>query len=245
MYYQPKIDLRTMRPDGAEALVRWQHPREGLIPPDEFIPLAERSGLIRPLSLWVLEAALRQCRTWHQAESPLPVAVNLTPGNLEDEHLVANLVNLLEVAGAPAAWLTVEITEGAMITNPARVTDVLRRMHEIGVKISIDDFGTGYSSLGYLKELPVDEVKVDQLFVKNMAVARSDARIVRSVIDLGHDLGVRVVAEGVEGQASLDLLASWGCDSAQGYYFSRPLPTPDFMTWMASAKNRLDLGSGL
>jgi EAL domain-containing protein (putative c-di-GMP-specific phosphodiesterase class I) len=243
LHYQPKIDLRTMQLDGAEALARWQHPREGLIPPKNFIPLAERTGLIGPLSLWTLEAALQQCQAWHEADLPLPVAVNLAPENLRDEQLVETMVRLLELVGAPPSWLTVEMTEGALMTNPAAAKSVLSRVHEIGVKIAIDDFGTGYSSLGHLKELPVDEVKVDQTFVKDMAVDKQDARIVRSVIDLGHDLGMRVVAEGVEGQASLDLLASWGCDFAQGFYFTRPLPAPDFIAWMVSANKSCNLGS--
>jgi len=235
LHFQPKVDLKTMRPDGAEALVRWQHPREGLIPPDDFIPLAERSGLMKPLSLWVLEAALQQCRAWHQADLMLPVAVNLAPDDLQNEHLVETMVRLLELADVPPAWLTVEVTEGAVMTKPARAKDVLRRLREMGVKVAIDDFGTGYSSLGYLKELPVDEVKVDQTFVKDMAVDQRDARIVRSVIDLGHALGMQVVAEGVEDNTSLDLLTSWGCDFAQGYYVSRPLTAPEIMTWAESA----------
>jgi EAL domain-containing protein (putative c-di-GMP-specific phosphodiesterase class I) len=243
LYYQPKVDLRTMQLNGAEALVRWQHPSKGLIPPAEFIPLAERTGLIRPLGLWVLEAALQQCHAWHRREQPLHVAVNLAAGNL-DEDLVGAMARLLKQVTAPPGWLTVEVTERAMMLDPARARDVLDGVHELGVMIAIDNFGTGYSSLTHMTELPVDEVKVDQRFVNNMAVSKKDGCIVRSLIDLGHSLGLRVVAEGVENQASLDLLASWGCDGAQGYYFSRPLRAPDFLTWRpTSPESRGDIGT--
>jgi EAL domain-containing protein (putative c-di-GMP-specific phosphodiesterase class I) len=233
LHYQPQFDLGAMRVHGAEALVRWQHPQEGLIPAAAFLPLAERTGLIRPLSLWALEAVLRQCRDWQQTGLFPQVAVNLASDNLRDEQLTETMVRLLE-AVAPPAWLTVEVTEGAVMGDPARAKAMLGRLHEMGVRIAIDDLGTGCSSLGYLNELPVDELKVDRVFVKNMAANQPDARIVRSVIDLGHNLGMRVAAEGVEDQTSLDLLTSWGCDFAQGYYFSRPLAVPDFVTWMVA-----------
>jgi len=234
LHYQPKVDLATMRPAGAEALVRWLHPREGLIPPLEFIPLAEHTGLIRPLGLWVLNAALRQCRTWRRSGMNLNVAVNLGAESFQDPDLVATITRLLESSDSLPSWLTLEITESALMAEPARAMRVLGQIHEVGIKMSIDDFGTGYSSLAYLKDLPVDEVKVDRTFVKGMATDGKDAHIVRSVIALGHGLGLRVVAEGIEDRGTAELLASMGCDSAQGYYFSRPLPPESFTGWMSA-----------
>ena len=238
LHYQPKIDLKTMRVSGVEALTRWQHPREGLLPPAEFIPLAEHTGLIKPLGLWALHTALLQCQAWHRLGVNLNVAVNLAPQSLQDEQLEESILTLLKSSDALSQWLTLEVTERAVMTNPARAKAILSRLHEIGVRISIDDFGTGYSSLAYLTEFPVDEVKVDQSFVKEMVVNERDACIVRAVIDLGHNLGLRVVAEGVEDRASLELLASWGCDLAQGFYVSRPLPPAELNDWMGTSTKK-------
>jgi diguanylate cyclase (GGDEF)-like protein len=235
LHYQPKIDLRTMRIRGAEALVRWLHPREGLIPPKDFIPLAEHTGLIKPLGLWTLHTALLQCRSWHQAGLDLNVAVNLAPENLQDGPLLKTVFDLLAESHSRPEWLTVELTETSVMTDPTRMRIVLKRLHDLGVQISIDDFGTGYSSLAYLKDLPVHEVKVDRSFVKDLTVNARNACIVRTVINLGHDLGLRVVAEGVEDQKSMSLLALWGCDLAQGYHISRPLSSVDFMSWMTAS----------
>ena len=221
-----------MRPAGAEALVRWRHPELGLIPPGEFIPLAEHTGLIKPLGLWTLTAAMHQIDAWRRSGQDVKVAVNLGTESLQDEDLAGTVARALEESGTPASWLTLEITESAMMADPTRAMRVLSEVHDLGVRVSIDDFGTGYSSLGYLKGLPVDEVKVDQSFVKEMASDRQDACIVRSVIDLGHNLGLRVVAEGIEDRATAELLAVWGCDYGQGYYFSRPLDPDDFAAWV-------------
>jgi EAL domain-containing protein (putative c-di-GMP-specific phosphodiesterase class I) len=234
VYYHPKIDLKTMRAAGAEALVRWQHPAEGLIVPADFVPLAERTGLIRPLGLWVLEAALQQCRAWRQAELPLDVSVNLAADHVHDEQLSNMMARLLDQTAATPGWLTVEVTEGAIMADSARAKVMLGRLHDIGVKIAIDDFGTGRSSLAWLKRLPVDELKVDRSFVTHMCADRQGARLVKVLIDMSHSLGLRVVAEGVEDAASLDLLASWGCDDAQGYHFSRALSAADFQTSVAT-----------
>ncbi len=239
MHYQPKVDLKTRRVVGAEALVRWQHPRDGLVPPVEFIPIAEHTGLIRPLGLWTLNTALLQCRVWHQKGLELNVAVNLAPDNLQDEALFDTIVKLLGGSDALPHWLTVEVTESAVMDDPARAKTVLTRLHELGVRIAIDDFGTGYSSLAYLKELPVDEVKVDRSFVREMAVNERDACIVRAVIDLGHNLGLRVVAEGVEDRETVDLLTSLGCDLVQGFYYSPPLPPADFISWVTTPHDDL------
>ncbi len=226
-----------MRVGGVEALIRWMHPREGLLSPDQFMPMAEETGLIRPLGRWVLEAAILQCRAWHDAGLDPNVAVNLSPENLHDDQLAGTIRSLLEASQGSPRWLTVEVTETAMMQRPDRARKVLEELHEMGVRISIDDFGTGYSSLAYLKELPVDEVKVDRSFVMDMMTNRRDSCIVQAVIDLGHNLGLEVVAEGVEDRASLEQLASWGCDSAQGYYFSRPLPPTDFAAWLAAGRS--------
>jgi diguanylate cyclase (GGDEF)-like protein/PAS domain S-box-containing protein len=233
LHYQPKVDLATGEVAGFEALVRWLHPREGLIPPEQFIPMAEETGMIRPMGLWTLKAAIRQCRAWHDVGLDVNVAVNLSADNLLDERLTETVRKLLEGAQVHSRWLTIEVTETAMMNRPEDARRILASLHELGARISIDDFGTGYSSLAYLKDLPVDEVKVDRSFVKDMMVDNRAACIVRTVIDLGHNLGLKVVAEGVEDPASLERLVSWGCDLAQGYYLSRPLPAPDIATWLA------------
>ncbi len=240
LHYQPKVDLRTGRVLGAEALVRWQHPRDGLIPPDLFIPLAEQTGLIRPLGLWVLDAALARCAEWSKAGLDLSVAVNLAADSLQDPRLDEMVAAMLRRAGVAPGRLTLEVTESAMMADPARAKEVLGRIHEAGVRVAIDDFGTGYSSLAYLKDLPVDEVKIDQKFVSGMRGNQKDACIVRSVVDLGHNFGLRVVAEGAEDRESSDLLASWGCDVAQGYFFSRPLPPCDLRAWLTERGGRLE-----
>jgi diguanylate cyclase (GGDEF)-like protein/PAS domain S-box-containing protein len=245
LHYQPKVDLRNGRVLGAEALVRWQHPRDGLIPPDLFIPLAEQTGLIRPLGLWVLDSALSRCAEWSRAGLDLCVAVNLAADSLQDPRLDETIAAMLRRSGLSPDRLTLEVTESAMMADPARAKEILGRIHEAGVRVSIDDFGTGYSSLAYLKDLPVDEVKIDQKFVRGMRVSGKDACIVRSVIDLGHNFGLRVVAEGAEDQESSDLLASWGCDVAQGYFFSRPLPPTDLRDWLTERGGSLETMTSL
>ena len=238
LYHQPKIDLATGRVSGTEALVRWDHPRDGLIPPAEFIPLAEQTGLIRPLCLWVLGTALRHCAGWHAAGFKIGVAVNLAADNLQDPCLCPSLAALLTDLHLPPWCLTVEITESTMMADPFRSRAIIGWLHEACVRVAIDDFGTGYSSLAYLKDLPVDEVKIDRMFVKDMTHDRQAACITRAVIDLGHNLGQCVVAEGIEDQATQDLLASYGCDMAQGYHFCRPIAADDFLAWMSRTPGR-------
>ena len=245
LHYQPKVDLRTGRVVGAEALVRWQHPRDGLIAPDLFIPLAEQTGLIRPLGLWVLNTALARCAEWSRGGLDLSVAVNLAAESLQDPRLDETIAAMLSRAGVAPERLTLEVTESAMMADPARSMEVLGRIHEMGVRISIDDFGTGYSSLAYLKDLPVHEVKIDQKFVRGMLNNQKDACIVRSVIDLGHNFGLRVVAEGAEDQESSDLLTSWGCDVAQGYFFSRPLSPTNLRAWLTEQGANLETMTSL
>jgi diguanylate cyclase (GGDEF)-like protein len=221
--YQPKVDVRDGAIVGAEALARWVHPARGFVPPDEFIPIAEHTGLLRPLTLLVLEAAIEECARWRAGGHPISVAVNLSVRNLVDAELPDDIARLLARYGLPAHALELEITESALVADPGRTYAVLHRLHELGLGISIDDFGTGYSSLSYLRRMPVDEVKIDKSFVIGMATDENDALIVRSTIDLCINLGLRVVAEGVETPEIWEQLANLGCHVAQGFYFGRPV----------------------
>jgi diguanylate cyclase (GGDEF)-like protein len=224
LYYQPKADLRTGRIMGVEALARWDHPEFGIVGPAEFVPIAEQTGLITPLTSFVLDAALRQARAWRDAGLELSVAVNLSARSFLDTQLAVEIPRLLARWGVEAELLELEITESMLMTDPARAEATLDRLSQIGLTLSVDDFGTGYSSLANLKRLPVDVIKIDKSFVIEMAVDASDAAIVRSTIDLAHNLGLRVVAEGVESEDAWRHLEALGCDFAQGYYLSRPLP---------------------
>ncbi|HVC07365.1 MAG TPA: EAL domain-containing protein [Solirubrobacterales bacterium] len=234
LHYQPKLDLKSGKVIGAEALIRWQHPTRGLIPPDEFVPMAERTGLIRPLSRFVLNAALAQCREWRDSGHDLKVAVNLSARNLLDPDLPEDVSRLLAKWGVQPGLLELEITESTIMVDPARAMEVLRRLHTMGIALSIDDFGTGYSSLAYLKELPVDELKIDRTFVATMATNKGDAFIVRSTIELAHNLSLQVVAEGVEDEHTMSELTELGCNVAQGFHLSRPLPPQEFASWLAT-----------
>ena len=233
LYYQPKLNYRTGRVTGVEALVRWPHPQLGLLAPAQFIPLAEQMGLIKPLSHCVLNLALRQCRAWYDTGLVLPVAVNLSLRDLHDARLPEQIGQLLETWALPPALLHVEITEDAAMADPDRTLGVLTWLRGRGVHLAIDDFGTGQSSLAQLKRLPVDQLKIDQSFVREMTVNENDAVLVRSIIDLGHNLGLTVVAEGVEDAATATLLTSLGCDEGQGFYLSHPVPPDLLVTWLA------------
>jgi diguanylate cyclase (GGDEF)-like protein len=227
LFYQPKVSLSSGRIIGVETLVRWQHPVRGLLPPSEFVPFAERTGLIRPLSRYLLEGAIRQCSVWQTAAIEIDVAVNLTMHDLVDPDLPTEVALLLAEAGLPPERLELEITESSIMGDPFRVRQALLRLSEMGVRIAIDDFGTGYSSLGFLKQLPVDALKIDRSFVRSMATDTNDATIVRSTIDLGRNLGLTVVAEGVETAETLERLKELGCDVAQGYFMGRPAPAEE------------------
>ncbi|MEW6353740.1 MAG: EAL domain-containing protein [Pseudomonadota bacterium] len=231
LHYQPQVDMRSGRVVNAEALVRWQHPQAGLMFPDKFILVAERTGLIKPLTAWVLDEALRQTAAWRGAGTPLSVAINLSASNLSEPQLCAHIAGRLRAWGTPPADLELEITESAIMIEPERALSVLTQMDEMGLRLSIDDFGTGYSSLAYLKKLPIDHIKIDKSFVMNMTADGNDAVIVRSTIDLAHNLGLKVIAEGVESQEVWDMLARYGCDMAQGYFISQPLAPADFAIW--------------
>ncbi len=235
LHYQPEIDVRGGRIDRVESLVRWPHPVRGLVPPDQFIPLAEEIGLITALTQWVLETALRQCQEWTRAGYRLGVAVNLSMRTLHDASFPDTVVWLLRRYEVDPALLTLEITESALMAKPAQAQAVLTRLAALGVHIAIDDFGTGYSSLAYLKHLPVDEIKIDRSFVRGMTADAKDTAIVASINSLSHHLGLRVVAEGVETATEWDILAALGCDLVQGYHVSRPLPAAHLEEWLASS----------
>jgi diguanylate cyclase len=231
LHYQPKVSLSTGEVVGAEALVRWSHPERGIVAPDDFIPLAEHTGLIGPLTLYVLDAALAQVRSWLDEGHRVPVAVNLSARNLLDQRLSDQIVELLATHRVRPDMLRLEVTESAIMTDPTRAQALLARLHKLGVAIAIDDFGAGYTSLAQLKTLPVTELKIDRSFVTTMDTDVANALIVRSVVDLGHNLGLTTIAEGVETQASMDTLTGYGCDIVQGYHLARPLAAADFLTW--------------
>jgi diguanylate cyclase (GGDEF)-like protein len=233
LHYQPKLDLRTGEVVGAEALVRWDSPELGRVSPGEFIPLAEQTSLIKPLTAWVVEEGLRQLVAWDKAGIHTHVSINLSARNLVDDKLPERLAELLAQGNVQPNRMMMEITESAVMANPERAAVVLERFREIGVELSIDDFGTGYSSLTYLRTLPARELKIDRSFVSEIDANEGNALITGAVIELAHGLGLEVVAEGVETEAELRRLLVLGCDLAQGYLISRPLPASDFATFLA------------
>jgi diguanylate cyclase (GGDEF)-like protein len=224
VYYQPQADVRSGEITSVEALVRWQHPEHGLLGPDAFVPLAEHIGLIRPLTVFVLGEALRQCQAWRRAGIDLGVSVNITGRDLLDHRLPLEVRNMLKRFEIEPEKLELEITEDTVLSDPLRAHEILTRLNELGVRLAIDDYGTGNSSLAYLKRLPVSVLKIDKSFVLNMSKNHDDAVIVRSTIDLGHNLGLRVIAEGVEDEQAWRTLADLECDVIQGYYLAKPSP---------------------
>jgi len=224
LHYQPKLSLASSRIEGVEALVRWNHPRLGMVAPDRFIPLAEQSGLIRDLTTWVLREAIATAAKWRRQGRRVSVAVNLSPLDLHDEELPSRITAWLQQAELPPAELELELTESAAMGDPARAAVVFEKLAAMGVRIAIDDFGTGMSSLSYLKRLPVDDIKIDRSFVTDMLRDEHNSVLVRSIIDLSHNLGRRVIAEGIEDGETLQRLRALGCDVAQGYFVGRPLP---------------------
>ncbi len=232
LHYQPKVDIQSGIVSGAEALIRWNHPEQGLIPPDRFIPLAERTGMIRPVTYWVIETAARQSKTWRDAGHPLRVSVNVSGRIFHDPEFVERVKNILQAAGTTARHLEIEITESILMSDIEHVSRVLEAVNRLGAHIAIDDFGTGYSSLAYLKKLPLGTLKIDKSFVLDMDKDENDAVIVRSTVDLAHNLGYQVVAEGIENQETWMLLKKLGCDGGQGFYISHPLPSDVFVQWL-------------
>ena len=221
--YQPKIDIRTRKLSGVEALVRWRGQSGRIIPPDAFIPLAENSGLIDDLTLWTIDRALRQRRAWQDKALDLRVAVNISAKNIHDHRLPDQLCDKCRELGVPPEAITIELTETASMWDVATLMEVLGRFRIKGFHLSIDDFGTGYSSIAQLVKLPFSELKVDKSFVSEMDRVRDAAIVAKAIIDLGHNLGLAVVAEGVEKESQLKMLAEYGCDMAQGFYFFRPM----------------------
>jgi diguanylate cyclase (GGDEF)-like protein len=239
VHYQPMLRVPDGHVLGVEALVRWQHPELGLLAPDEFVPVAEQTELIVPLTNYVLQTALNQCAAWARAGRELGTAVNLAVRNLLDPKLPEQVAEVLDAASVPAGRLTLEITESSVMVDPSRAIAVLQRLAHAGVRLSVDDFGTGHSSLAYLERLPVHEVKVDKSFVLGMAAHTRDAMIVQSIIELGHNLGLCVVAEGVEDRPTWDRLGEMGCDMAQGFLMGRPAPAADLARLLASSSSLL------
>lgn len=239
LHYQPKFDLASSSVTGVEALVRWMHPRHGLKFPDTFIPLAEQSGMMKALTLKVLQMALAQNHLWMADGMRLSVAVNISTVNLQDLNFPSEVQHLLDEHQVPAELLELEVTETAIMQNPLNAAENITRLSEMGVQVSIDDFGTGYSSMSYLKKLLVAKIKIDKSFVIEMDKNSNDAVIVRSTIDLGHNLGLKVVAEGVEDRQAWDQLKALGCDAAQGYYMSKPLPPEQFVDWLKSSSAQI------
>lgn len=234
LHYQPKIDLATGAVRGAEALTRWPSPARGWVPPDVFIAIAEQSDLIEPLSFWSVNTALRQCSLFRSKLECASVAVNLSANILHHPHLVETVARAMNIWGTQPGNLILEVTESAMMRDPAASLRTLQTLHDQGITVSIDDFGTGYSSLAYLKKLPIRELKIDKSFVINMHNDRDDESIVRAIVDLSHTLGVAVVAEGIENADTLDRLARMGCDYGQGYFIARPMPADAMLDWVAA-----------
>lgn len=232
LHYQPKIDLKTKQVIGVEALLRWTHPKWGFIPPDQFIGLAERTGLIKPLSEWVFNEAHRQGLAFHEMGIKLNIAINLSARNIQDPQMQAVIEEKIKRCGTGSGTLELEITENIIMDDPEGALEVMHQLRKLGITFTIDDFGTGHSSLSNLKKLPVSSLKIDRSFVMEMMSDKEDAVIVRSTIDLGHSLGLLVVAEGVENKETFEELMALGCDAAQGYYMCRPIPSEALITWL-------------
>jgi diguanylate cyclase (GGDEF)-like protein/PAS domain S-box-containing protein len=233
LVFQPLVSLRDRSLAGVEALVRWQHPQRGLVSPLDFVPFAEKTGLVQPLTKWVLASALKQAAAWHRGGHAIPVSVNISMRDLVDPGFPQLVSKLLRDAGAEPAWVRLEITESVIMSKPEQAISTLSQLRKLGVRLAVDDFGTGYSSLAYLDRLPVDEIKIDKSFVSAMAGEVSRTTIVRASIDLGHSLRLESVAEGVEDARTWDVLAALGCDMAQGYFMSPPLLAEEVLPWLA------------
>jgi EAL domain-containing protein (putative c-di-GMP-specific phosphodiesterase class I) len=233
LHYQPQVDLTSGKVFGVEALVRWQHPEKGLIPPGRFIPLAEETGLIRPLGEWVLKTACIQNVTWQQAGYPhLKMAVNLSGQQFGQPGFIDMIDQVLQETGLEPDYLELELTESTLLHGAHEVIANMLDIRVRGIHLSIDDFGTGYSSLSYLKHFPIDRLKIDRSFVRDININKDDAAIVEAIIAMGHSLGRRVLAEGVETEAELDFLRSRGCDEVQGFFYAKPLPPGELMCWL-------------
>jgi diguanylate cyclase (GGDEF)-like protein len=233
LFFQPKIELKTGRVTGAEVLLRWQHPTRGLLFPADFIPFAEKTGFIRRLTRWTLDHAIAQGALWQQAGNALGLAVNISADDVGDVRLDSRIASMLTRHQLPPALLTLELTESGFIEDPTRALRVLDSVAALGVSLSIDDFGTGYSSLSHLARMPVHEVKIDRSFVQGLDSDPEFAPVVQAAIDMGHGLGLKVVAEGIETEEAAVRLRKFGCDIAQGYWYAKPMPLAAFETWLA------------
>jgi len=237
LHYQPLVSLKTNQVIGVEALARWSPSELGPIPPDQFIPLAEQTGLIRPLTQWVIKTVCHQHEVWKEAGVTLPVSVNLSMTNLQEKQLPDQVAELVQAGRVPAGLLEFEVTESMIMVNPMRAVQVLTRLNTIGIPLAIDDFGTGYSSLGYLKKMPVQKIKIDKSFIVDGL--EDKGVIVESIIHLAHNLGLEVVAEGVEDQRTMDRLATFGCDAAQGYHIGYPIPAGELTSWLRESRREM------
>ncbi len=244
MYLQPKVRLSDGRVAGAEALIRWHHPTLGRLSPADFIPMVEKTVLLQPLTHWALNDVLRTWKRWSDDGIQIPVAVNVSPRTLLDQDLPDVVGHLLDRWNVPARFLRLELTESFLVADSGRSDSVLGRLSDVGIGLSIDDFGTGFSSLSYLKRLPIEEIKIDRSFVSNMLERAEDFAIVRATVELGRNLGLRVVAEGVQDRDTFDRLGDFGCDEAQGYYISKPLAPSEFSDWLAGREAKLDASDG-
>ena len=232
LHYQPKLHMSTGLMTRAEVLIRWRHPNRGLLPPGAFIPVAERTGLIKPMTDWIIDRMLRQCREWHDGGAPVHVAVNISAKSLQDQSLPIKLQAALDKWQIDPRFVKVEITESSIMADPAHALAITSMLQSMGVRLSLDDFGTGYSSLSNLRQLPVDELKIDKSFVMGMSASEADASIVRTMVDLAHSLGKQVCAEGVEDEQTFRRLGEMGCDLAQGYWICKPKPAAEFLQWL-------------
>jgi diguanylate cyclase len=236
LFYQPKVSIKTNELYGAEALARWYHPIHGFIAPDEFVPMAERTRMIKQLTQWVLKRAFKDCAMWHEQGLNIKISVNLSTRDLHDPDLPDLIAGIAASSGIKPEWIILEITESAVMNEPENALAIINRLHDMGYQFSIDDFGTGYSSLAYLKKLPLAELKIDKSFVMDLMNSDNDMAIVKAIINLAHNLGLSVTAEGVETQAVLTKLKEYNCDIVQGYYFSKPLSVKDFNDWVVQSK---------
>ena len=236
LYYQAKISVANNKLYGVEALVRWHHPIHGFISPDEFIPMAERTRMIKPLTKWVLKQAFQHCAEWHKAGFDLIVSVNLSAKDLHNPELPDLIAGIVGSAGIKPEWIILEITESSIMTDPEKALEIIERLDRMGFKFAIDDFGTGYSSLAYLKKMPITELKIDRSFVTDFLESENDAVIVNATINLAHNLGMQVTAEGIENKQTLEALKKSGCDITQGYYINRPLSFSEMNEWIRVKK---------
>jgi EAL domain-containing protein (putative c-di-GMP-specific phosphodiesterase class I) len=240
LYYQPKVEVQSNRAIGAEALIRWNSRELGFVSPEDFIPIAEEIGLIVPIGEWVLRTACAQNRAWQdEGHEPLVMSVNLSARQFREKNLVDKIVGILNETGLEARYLDLEITESLIMSQADSTVVLLERLHQLGVGVSIDDFGTGYSSLAYLKRFPVQSIKIDQSFVRDVTTDADDAAIVTAVVAMAKSLKLKVIAEGVEKKEQLDFLTTLQCDEYQGYYFGRPVPAGSFITCLQQHRHRL------